>query len=184
MSSSAHSSMWARSRIVAFTSITQIYSGSNVINGRQRRFSMIIGNGPEFGSEWEPMPRLLVILIAAMLAAKLPARAQHMNQKDSPCADVVVTVDLANCLVKARNAADARLNATYEQLRGKFDIADAQRLVAAQRLWIQYRDANCVAERALYEGGTASPPAYLACLEAMARARTKELTVTYAVRLK
>ena len=90
-----------------------------------------------------------------MLAAELPARAQHMNQKDSPCADVIVTVDLANCLVKA-HAADAKLNATYEQLRGKFDIADAQRLVAAQRLWIQYRDANCVAERALYEGGTAS----------------------------
>jgi len=56
--------------------------------------------------------------------------------------------------------------------------------VSAQRLWIQYRDSNCAAERGLYNGGTAASPAYLACLEAMTRARTKELAVTYAVKLK
>ena len=56
--------------------------------------------------------------------------------------------------------------------------------MAAQRLWIQYRDATCSAERDLYEGGTAAAPAYLAWLEAMTRARTKELVITYAVKLK
>jgi uncharacterized protein YecT (DUF1311 family) len=130
------------------------------------------------------MPRLLVTLIAAMLTAKIPVRAQHMNEKDSPCANVVVTVDLANCLARARDAADTQLNAVYKQVRGKLDGTDGQRLVAAQRLWIQYRDANCTAERDLYEGGTAAQPVYLACLEAMTRTRTKELAVTYAVRLK
>jgi uncharacterized protein YecT (DUF1311 family) len=76
------------------------------------------------------------------------------------------------------------LNAAYKALRGKLHAADGQRLVAAQRLWIQYRDANCAAERGLYQGGTAASPAFLACLEAMTRTRTKELTITYAVRLK
>ena len=61
---------------------------------------------------------------------------------------------------------------------------DEKRLVTAQRLWIEYRDANCTAERELYAGGTAATPVYLACLEAMTRARTNELWVTYAVRLK
>ena len=56
--------------------------------------------------------------------------------------------------------------------------------MTAQRLWIEYRDANCTAERELYAGGTAATPVYLACLEAMTRARTNELWVTYAVRLK
>lgn len=130
------------------------------------------------------MPRLLLMLTVAFLSANLPARAQHMNEKDSPCAEVVVTVDLTNCLAKARDAADAKLNAVYKQLRGKLDAADGQRLVAAQRLWIQYRDANCSAERDLYGSGTAASPAYLACLEAMTRVRTKELAVTYAVKLK
>jgi uncharacterized protein YecT (DUF1311 family) len=130
------------------------------------------------------MTRLILMLMAAVLAANIPARAQHMNEKDSPCANVVVTVELANCLAKASDVADAQLNAAYKNLRGKLVAADAQRLVATQRLWIQYRDPNCTAERDLYAGGTASAPAYLACLEAMTRARTTELAVTYAVKLK
>ena len=130
------------------------------------------------------MLRLILGLIIAMLAANLPARAQHMNEKDSPCADVVITVDLATCLARARDAVEVQLNAVYKQLRGKLDTADGQRLVAAQRLWIQYRDANCAAERDLYKGGTAASSVYLACLEAMTRARAKELAVTYGVKLK
>ncbi len=130
------------------------------------------------------MARLLLVLTVAALSANLPVRAQHMNEKDSPCAEVVVTADLANCLAKARDTADEQLNAAYKALRAKLDAADDQRLVTAQRLWIQYRDANCTAERALYSTGTAAGPAYLACLEAMTRARTKELAVTYAVKLK
>ncbi|HWB96424.1 MAG TPA: lysozyme inhibitor LprI family protein [Bryobacteraceae bacterium] len=107
-----------------------------------------------------------------------------MNEKDSPCASVVVTADLVQCLAKARDAADAQLNAVYKTVRGKLDAAEVQQLLTAQRLWIQYRDANCSAERDLYGGGTATGPAYLACLEAMTRARAKELKVTYAVTLK
>jgi uncharacterized protein YecT (DUF1311 family) len=107
-------------------------------------------------------------MLAAM-AANISARAQHMNEKDSPCVNTVVTVDLANCLAKARGAADTKLNAAYSSLRGRLDAAERQRLVPTQRLWIQYR------ERDLYRAGTASSSAYLACLEAMTRARTKEL---------
>ncbi len=130
------------------------------------------------------MPRLALLLTIVVLPANLPIKAQHMNEKDSPCAEVVVTVDLTNCLAKARDAEDTKLNAVDKRLRGKLDARRWQRLVAAQRLWIQYRDANCSAERDLYEDGTAASPADLACLEAMTRARTKELAVTYAVKLR
>jgi Lysozyme inhibitor LprI len=57
-------------------------------------------------------------------------------------------------------------------------------LTKTQRLWIQYRDANCSAERDLYEGGTAKYAVYFACLESLTRERTRELQITYAVRLK
>jgi len=130
------------------------------------------------------MPRKILMLVVAVLASSVHVLAQHMNEKDSPCADVAVTADLAKCLIKARDAADVQLNAVYTDLRGKLDAADQQRLIATQRLWIQYRDANCTAERELYTGGTAAPPAYLACLEAMTRARAKELKITYTFRLK
>ena len=130
------------------------------------------------------MPRLIVTLIVAILVAHVPARAQQMNEKDSPCSTSVTTVDLRSCFAKAKDAADAQLNAAYQEIRGRLDSADELRLVAAQRFWIQYRDANCTAGRELYAGGTAAPVVYLACLEAMTRARTKELAVTYAVKLK
>ena len=126
----------------------------------------------------------LYVLFALSLLASIPTTAQHMNEKDSPCANVVVTVDLANCLSKAGRVSNAKLNSVYEDIRKRLISRDGERLTIAQRFWIQYRNANCSAERELYEGGTASTPAYLACLEAMTRARTKELEVTYAVTLK
>jgi uncharacterized protein YecT (DUF1311 family) len=132
-------------------------------------------------------PRLVVVaslLFAVLLLASTPVRAQHMNEKDSPCAGVGPTPELAGCLAKARDSSDAKLNSLYKSLRERLDPSDAERLTVAQRLWIQYRDVNCSAERELYDGGTASFPAYLACLEAMTRMRTKELEVTYAVKLK
>ncbi len=130
------------------------------------------------------MLRLILSLIVAALAANTPLPDQHMNEKDSPCADVAVTAYLVNCLAKAKDSADAHLNALYKRVQSKLGDAELRQLDTARRLWIQYRDANCVAERDLYGGGTAAGPAFLACLEAMTRARIRELRITYAVRLK
>jgi uncharacterized protein YecT (DUF1311 family) len=130
------------------------------------------------------MTRLLLALALAAAMVNIPAGAQHMNEKDSPCANVVVTADLARCLSTARDSAEVRLNSVYTGIRKRLDATDAQRLRATQRLWIQYCDANCLAERDLYARGTASGPVYLACLEAMTRARAKELEIMYAVMMK
>jgi uncharacterized protein YecT (DUF1311 family) len=46
-------------------------------------------------------------------SAPVAVHAQHMNEKDSPCAHVAVTSDLVSCLSKAKDAADAKLNALY-----------------------------------------------------------------------
>ena len=122
------------------------------------------------------------IFFAALLA--IPAYGQHMNEQDSPCSNVVVTSELTKCLSDARDRADAKLNAVCKEIRGRLERADAENLTKTQRFWIQYRDSNCSAERDLYEGGTAKYPVYFACLESLTRVRTRELQVTYAVRLK
>jgi len=119
-----------------------------------------------------------------LLVIAAPCPAQHINESDSPCKNAVVTSDKVGCLSKAKDASDAKLNSVYQSLRKRLEGEDADRLLETQRIWIKYRDANCSAERALYGGGTAAHPAYLACVEAMTRARTKELQITYAVRLK
>jgi uncharacterized protein YecT (DUF1311 family) len=107
-----------------------------------------------------------------------------MNEPDSPCAKTVVTSDLVTCLSQAQVSSDAELNSLYQTIRAKLNADEAKQLAETERLWIQYRDSNCSAERALYGIGTAQGPAYLACLDAMTRSRTKELSITYAVRLK
>jgi uncharacterized protein YecT (DUF1311 family) len=125
-----------------------------------------------------------LVVVSLILWAAAPCRAQHMNEPDSPCARFATTSDLVQCLSKAKDSSDAKLNSLYLNIREKLLASDAERLTATERLWVEYRNANCEAERSLYEGGTGASPAYLACLEALTRARTMDLRVTYAVRLK
>ena len=131
------------------------------------------------------MARVVIMLALTVLAASIPARAQRKGKgNDSPCSAAVTTIELNACFAKARELADAQLNAAYEKIRGKLQAPDEERLVTAQRLWMQYREANCIAERELYAGGTAATTMYLSCLEAMARTRAKELMLMYAARLQ
>jgi uncharacterized protein YecT (DUF1311 family) len=58
------------------------------------------------------------------------------------------------------------------------------RLKTAQRLWIQFLDANCDAERELYSGRSAAPVVKLACQEEMTGHRTEEMNVIYGWRLE
>jgi uncharacterized protein YecT (DUF1311 family) len=126
------------------------------------------------------------ILFLPLLAVVTTIRchAQHMNEKDSPCPNAVTTLDMAQCFSKAKALSDEKLAALYKKLLSKLDGDDADRLVKVQRVWTEYREANCSAERALYQGGSAAPVVYAACMEAMTRARTEELQQTYVVRLK
>ncbi len=125
-----------------------------------------------------------VLLLWILLLITAPSYSQHMNEPDSPCVNVVSTSDSVECLSKAKGSSDAELNSVYQGIRKRLERDDAKRLLETERLWIQYRDATCDAERALYGLGTGAGSAYLACLEAMTRERTKELRVTYRVKLK
>jgi uncharacterized protein YecT (DUF1311 family) len=118
------------------------------------------------------------------LLATASSFSQHLNEPNSPCVYVVSTSDSIDCLSRARVSSDAELNSVYQEIRKRLEGDDTKRLIATEGLWIKYRDANCEAERALYGLGTAAGPAYLACLEVMTRERTKELRITYRVRLK
>jgi hypothetical protein len=43
-----------------------------------------------FSSRMDQMSELPLMLMSAVLAANLPTRTQHMNEKESPCAGAVV----------------------------------------------------------------------------------------------
>ncbi|WP_406704242.1 lysozyme inhibitor LprI family protein [Tunturibacter empetritectus] len=126
-----------------------------------------------------PPVRCWLLLLATFICSGTIARAQHMNSASAPCRNVVVTVAMENCFDKAYKAADVGLNQRYSQISKVLQADDLQRLKVAQRLWIQFRDATCTAESNLYNGGTASGPAYSACLEELTRQRTTDLETIY-----
>ena len=107
---------------------------------------------------------------AAMLALASAASAGDQGDPEQSCAGN--TFQMVECL-KAKTAQwDKRLNIAYQ--RALKDAVPAQRdpLRTAQRLWIQYRDANC-----LYYGmgeGTIARLDAGECMRSMTEARAKE----------
>lgn len=110
--------------------------------------------------------------------------AQHMNAKDGPCQEPASGAEETTCFYDAFNKSDADLNQFYRRVQTVVGGEELAKLKVAQRLWIQFRDANCSAEQELYSGGSAASMVKFACLEAVTRHRTEELNVMYGWRLE
>ena len=106
-----------------------------------------------------------------------------MNAPDAPCAQHPGTTDMMACLDRTQRNADQDLNATYARIMRFLTVDERPSLIEAQRQWLRNRDASCASERQLYGGGTASGPAYLACMEAETRHRTGDLNTAYGWRV-
>jgi uncharacterized protein YecT (DUF1311 family) len=91
---------------------------------------------------------------------------------------------MTGCFISASKTADERLNRIYSRIREVLSADEQRDLQSAQRVWLKFRDANCSAERNLYEGGSAGPTVYAACIEADTRQRTSDLKVMYGWRLE
>ena len=85
-----------------------------------------------------------------------------------------VTVEMLDCIGEELTTQDARLNGAYKALRSQLVPARKQELLAAQRLWIQYRDANC-SFYADPQGGTFETVSERMCVLQETAERAKEL---------
>jgi uncharacterized protein YecT (DUF1311 family) len=107
-----------------------------------------------------------------------------MNAKDGPCQGPSTTAGEYDCFYPASKKSDAALNRLYARVLTVVEGEELVKLKTAQRLWMQFRDANCSAEYKLYDGGSAGPTVKVACLEAVTRHRTEELQDMYGWRLE
>jgi uncharacterized protein YecT (DUF1311 family) len=107
-----------------------------------------------------------------------------MNAEGGPCATPGSTADTVACFDREYRAADRDLNALYGRIQKALEPDELAGLVRAERLWVQYRDATCSAELALYGGGTGGSPTKIACLAAETRARQASLLRSYSWRLE
>jgi uncharacterized protein YecT (DUF1311 family) len=117
-----------------------------------------------------PMRRLFLLASLALLAAASGAVAQECDRNDDSQSMMNI------CAGADYQAADAKLNAAYQELVRRNDQASNKLLQTAQRAWIAFRDAECAYSTADSEGGSIHPMAVSQCLTELTTERTKQLT--------
>jgi uncharacterized protein YecT (DUF1311 family) len=118
------------------------------------------------------MLRLLAVAAAALLGAAVSASAGDQGDPGQDCG--VSTPEMVDCLNAQTAQWDKRLNAGYKAALDAAQGKQREQLRAAQRLWIQYRDANCT-YYSMGEGSIARIEA-AACMQRMTKARAEELS--------
>lgn len=125
--------------------------------------------------------RLLFVLGLALIAGTgcsdddTPlAKPEGVTLADA-CADASTQALMNQCAAEDYAAADGELNRIYGKAIQSVSGDDEQRLRAAQRRWIPFRDAQCESEAAELEGGSLYTTVLNACLADLTRQRTEEL---------
>jgi uncharacterized protein YecT (DUF1311 family) len=93
------------------------------------------------------------------------------------CQNAANQAAMNSCANQAYKKSDAELNAAYRDVtkRLRKDRNATRRLVAAQRTWISYRDAECAFSSFRSASGTVYPMVIASCLDRLTRARTEAL---------
>jgi uncharacterized protein YecT (DUF1311 family) len=114
--------------------------------------------------------RKLIVAVSICLVASA-VRAGDQGDPAQSCDGS--TPEMVNCLAAKTAQWDKRMNGAYQKALGDAGAQQREQLRAAQRLWIQYRDANC-----LYYGmgeGTIARVDAGECQRSMTEARAREL---------
>src|SRR5690242_8812254 len=117
------------------------------------------------------MKRIAALATAALIGAAVSASAQEKGEPDRECG--VSTPEMVECANDKTAYWDKRLNAAYARALKDAEGKQREPLRAAQRLWVQYRDANCL-YYSLAEGTIARVEA-ADCMYRMTKRRALEL---------
>jgi uncharacterized protein YecT (DUF1311 family) len=83
---------------------------------------------------------------------------------------------LNECAHLSFQKADAELNTLYQNIKRRSAEPQSQNLlVAAQRAWVAFRDAECTFATSSATGGSIHPMVHSGCLERLTRARIGDL---------
>ncbi|OON41819.1 hypothetical protein BTJ39_01270 [Izhakiella australiensis] len=91
------------------------------------------------------------------------------------CANATTQADMNQCANEDYKKADGELNTTYKQALKATSGKQKSLLQAAQKKWIEYRDADCNFQTFKSKDGTVWPMNVSACLQDKTQQRTKEL---------
>lgn len=93
------------------------------------------------------------------------------------CSNPQTQTDMTICAVDAYNKTDAELNATYKEItaRLKSDPDTAKLLVAAEKAWMAFRDAECTFANSQTVDGSIHPMLVAQCRDGLTRKRVDDL---------
>lgn len=123
----------------------------------------------------------MTMLCGCVLLIDGPAASEAEPEVD--CSKAETQMEMNVCAGREYEAADLALNAQWKLTKALMDRVDAERqekagvskLVASQRAWLAYRDAQCALDGHAMEGGSAQPLLVSSCLAELTRKRTDEL---------
>lgn len=85
--------------------------------------------------------------LALLVALGAPAHADDIGLTPAldPCLEKAggITTEMVNCIGAETAIQDKRLNTAYKNAMAMLTPARQKELQAVQRLWLQFRDANC-----------------------------------------
>ena len=126
-----------------------------------------------------------------------PPPAKPDVAKPQPCLEAKSPTAAGECFAKLYVDTDAQLNLAYNKIIAvmKTLLSEAQRrndpnqiahhqaamdrLLAAQRAWLNYRDLHCDSVKFQYDGGTLSRAIWSQCMAETAQQRIAALTTDY-----
>ena len=108
-----------------------------------------------------------VVVAAAIAIASAPIASAN------DCATAMDQRTMNDCADKSYEKSDAELNALYKLIkqRLKNDTDTTKLLVAAQRAWVSFRDAECKFSTLTVSGGSVYPMIYSGCVYRLTRNR-------------
>ena len=112
-----------------------------------------------------------LIAVAALGLVSSATLAAEQADKGPSCDGS--TYEIVECQKAKLARLDQRLNAAYQQALKDVSAGQLEQLRIAQRLWLQYRDANCL----FYDKGEGTIARIEAgsCMLSMTEARAREL---------
>ena len=116
------------------------------------------------------LPILSIVALPNLARGNSYEIAQNFN-----CNNPQTTTAMKVCAGENYKKADKKLNQVYQQLKPKLRISQQNRLIDAQRAWIQFRDKSCAFEGAFAEGGSLEPVLKTSCLTDVTEQRVKDL---------
>ena len=115
------------------------------------------------------MRRCMRNVVVAAAVAIAPAPIASAND----CATAMDQRTMNECADKSYEKSDAELNALYKLIkqRLKDDTDTTKLLVAAQRAWVGFRNAECKFSTLALSGGSVYPVIYSGCVDRLTRKR-------------